>query len=66
MVHIASRLTLIECVQVPLTEGALLNAPLGSVGAFVRFICKALQGHELPDANSQPREQVGLLLSHIL
>ena len=49
-------------MQVPLVEGALLNAPLGSVGAFVRFICKALQGHVLPDADTQTREQVGLLL----
>ena len=49
-------------MQVPLTEGALLNAPVGSVGAFVLSICKALQGHVLPDASTQPREQVGLLL----
>ena len=49
-------------MQVPLTEGALLNVPVRSVGAFVLSICKALHVHVLPDANTQPHEQVGLLL----
>lgn len=47
-------------------EGALLNAPAEGVVAFVLCICKALHVHALPDPGSQPREQVGLLLSHML
>jgi hypothetical protein len=47
-------------------EGALLNAPAGAVVAFVLCICKALHAHVLPDPDSQPREQVGLLLSHVI
>ena len=49
-------------MQVPLTEGALLNAPAGSVVEFVLSFCKALDSHTLPDPSSQPREQVGLSL----
>jgi hypothetical protein len=52
-------------MQVPLVEGALLNVPAEGVVAFVLCICKALHAHVLPDPDSQPREQVGLLLSHM-
>ena len=45
-------------MQVPLVEGALLNAPAESVVDFVQSICKALHGHTLPDPTSQTCGQV--------
>lgn len=53
-------LMLVEYMQVPLMEGALLNAPAKSAVAFVLSICKALHAHVLPDPSSQPHGQVGL------